>query len=157
MKQSPELDRIEEAMRPGVITLDGFLGQDRRRLVDILEEDDAAVRRLGLTHAAIAAAMARLRDAGRKGLDEFIDVPPHFLVRVESVRGILPCPFGHKGVYHKENTTIRNLLTDAEIVFTDLNIHMIEAHGFYEGAGSPFRVGPEDLARILDIEPGAPQ
>jgi hypothetical protein len=28
---------------------------------------------------------------------------------------------------------------------------MIEAHGFYEGKGSPFRVDPERAARVLGL------
>ena len=33
MKQTVQLQRIQEKMRPGVITRDGFLGSDRRNLV----------------------------------------------------------------------------------------------------------------------------
>lgn len=158
MKQTPELDRIEALMRPGGLTLEGFLGQDPRRLVDILVADEADVQRLGLTHGAIAAAMRRLSEAGRRGLGEFIAVAPHFSVRVESVRGVLPCPFGHAGVLRKENTTVRNERSGGEVTYTDLNTHMIEAHGFYEGKGSPFRLEPAGLREVLEIraEPEAP-
>ena len=68
MKQTKILDDIQRQMRPGVITQAGFLGTDRRKLVDILAQDDAAVQRLGLTHARIAARMRELSDAGKKGL-----------------------------------------------------------------------------------------
>ena len=57
MKQMPGLDKVQANMHPGVISLEGFLGDDARKLADILIEDDAAVRRLGLTHARIAAGM----------------------------------------------------------------------------------------------------
>ena len=40
MKQTPEYDKIQEQMRKGVITLDGFLGTDERKLVDIIASDD---------------------------------------------------------------------------------------------------------------------
>ena len=54
MKQSPQMQKIQNAMRPGVITLNGFLGTDDRNLDDILTADDALVKRLNLTHQAIA-------------------------------------------------------------------------------------------------------
>jgi hypothetical protein len=151
MKQDPDWQQIQANMRPGVITLQGFLGPDGRDLVQIIDEDDAAVRRLDLTHGAIAARMAELRDAGARGLGEFIDVPPHFAVRVDSVRGRLRCPFGEPGLTPKTNITVKNLATGREITFTDLNIHCIRAHGFYQGRRSVFRIDPAALAEIIEI------
>ncbi len=151
MKQTPQMDRIQEAMRPGAITLEGFLGTDTRKLVDILVEDDAAVNRAQLTHEAIAMRMTELREAGLKGLGEFVTVESMFEVRVDTVRGKLPCPFGDPGIFSKTNITVRNLLKEKEITFTDLNIHMIAAHGFYEGKGSHFRLEPDELADIIEV------
>ena len=153
MKQSPQLQKAQEKMQPGVITRDGFLGSDQRNLIDILTQDDATVKRMGLSHVEIASRMRKLRNEGMKGLGDFISVPPHFEVRVDSVRGKLPCPFGHPGLVRKTNITVRNLETGDEITFTDMNIHMIEAHGFYEGKGAPFRLEPEKLAAALEIVP----
>jgi hypothetical protein len=157
VKQSRQDDTIQDQMRPGIITHDGLLGTDRRKLRDILDADDAAVRRLGLTHAAVAARMRELRDAGAQGLGEPVTVLDHFEVRVDSVRGQLPCPFPHEGLCRKEFVDVRNLKTGERATFTELNIHLIEAHGFYEGAGSPFRQDPATLARVLQIVsvPGA--
>ncbi|MBN1901418.1 hypothetical protein JW926_08875 [Candidatus Sumerlaeota bacterium] len=149
MKQSPEFDRIQKAMAPGVICRDGFLGTDTRQLIEILIDDDADVKRLGTTHEAIAGRMRQLRDEGMKGLGEFVKVPPHFEARVDSVRGKLPCPFGHPGIIPKTNITVRNMESGGEITYTDMNIHLIEAHGFYEGRGACFRLEPADLLRIL--------
>ncbi|MBN1835793.1 MAG: hypothetical protein JW820_08075 [Spirochaetales bacterium] len=153
MKQTVQMDRIQEKMAPGVITLDGFLGTDPRKLIDILVEDDEEVKRLNLTHQGIAQRMIELREAGMQGLGEFIEVAAHFEVRVDSVRGKLPCPFGDPGVFPKTNITVRNLELEREVVFTDLHIHMIYSHGFYEGKGSKFRLEPAVLAAVLEVEP----
>ena len=107
---------------------------------------------------AIARAMKRFRKEGEKGLGEFIPLEPHFEVRVDGARGKLPCPFEHPGLFRKMNTTVKNLELNREIIYSDLNIHMIEAHGFYEGRGSFFRTDPKDLVDILEIPPqGADQ
>ena len=152
MKQTPQMQEIQDKMKPGVITLHGFLGDDTRNLIDILVEDEAEVRRLGCNHKRISQRMAEFRSAGMKGLGYFISVDPHFESKVDTARGKLPCPFGHPGMLPKTNTTIRNLRSEREITFSDLNIHLIEEHGFYEGKGSLFRLEPKDIVEILEIE-----
>ncbi len=152
MKQTPYLQQAQEAMRRGRLTEDGFLGDDTRLLADILAADDAAVRRMGVAHAEIADEMARLREAGRAGLGEFVFVPPHFEVRVDEVRGLLACPFGEAGLLPKTHITIRNIERKMELTISDLNIHLIREHGFYEGLGSPFRVDPQVAVRVLDLD-----
>jgi hypothetical protein len=151
MKQTVQMQKVQARMAPGVITRDGFLGEDRRPLIDILLADGEAVKAIGLDHAAIAARMVELRDAGMAGLGEFVDVAPHFEVRVDSVRGRLPCPFGDPGIFPKTNVTVRNTHTGREITYTGLHIHLVRVHGFYEGHGSPFRLEPRDLAEVLEI------
>ncbi len=153
MKQSPQLAKIQENMRPGAMTLEGFLGTDSRNLIDILDEDDAEVKRMGYTHEAIAEKMAEFREAGKKGLGEFTSVPPHFDVRVDTARGKLPSPFGGPGLYAKTNITVVNKEKNREIYYSDLNIHLIRNHGFYEGKGSRYRLEPKDLIDILEIGP----
>ena len=152
MKQTKKMDEIQEKMKPGRITLHGFLGEDKRNIVDILIEDDARVKRMNLTHKKIAKKMIQFKQKGMKGMGDFIKVEPHFEVKVESVRGKLPCPFGDPGIFPKVNTTVLNKKIDKSLVYTDLNIHMIWVHGFYEGKGSRFRLEPEKLKNVLEIE-----
>jgi len=164
------------AMKPGNNELDGFLGSDQRPLAEIIRADDETVKKLGLTQQIIATRMRDFREAGKNGLGEFVAVTPHFEVSCEIVRGLLPCPFGEQGRsacnatqpavatrqrcgrvrsiagrHRKTIVTVRNLRLRKEITFSDLNIHLIAAHGFYEGKGSPFRLEPAELAQILEI------
>jgi len=151
MKQTPEYQAIQQQMAPGVITLDGFLGTDTRNLIDIIASDDARVHALNVTHEAIAERMQYFRDAGLDGLGEFLKIDGNFEVRVDSVRGKLPSPFGGRGMYEKVNTTVRNLSDGREVTYTDLHIHFVRDHGFYEGLGSPFRIEPADLVSVLEV------
>jgi hypothetical protein len=152
MKQTEQMKEIQERMKPGVITLDGFLGADDRNLIDILVEDDAEVKRFSLTHEKIAARMQELRDAGKEGLGDLISIAPHFEVSVDIARGKLPCPFGHRGLIRKTIIKVKNMEKDREVAYTDLNIHMIKEHGFYQGKESLFRVELRDLVDILEIK-----
>ncbi len=153
MKQTPQMNEIQMQMQRGVITLEGFLGTDERNLSDILLSDDQLVNLHHFSHAGIAERMQHFRDAGMEGLGEFITIDGHFEVRVDSVRGTLPSPFGGPGMYAKVNTTVRNLSLGKEITYTDLHIHLVRDHGFYEGTGSRFRLEPIELATILEAEP----
>ncbi len=151
MKQSPELDRIQGQMAPGVLTRDGFLGNDRRCLAEIIDADCAVVHRIGVTHAAIAARMRDLRESGKSGLGLPVRVPPHFEVQVEAARGRQPCPFGGRGLFGKTTTFVTNVRLGEQVQFSDLQIHMIGMHGFYEGTGSRYRIDPERLVLVLEV------
>jgi len=151
MQKKSSLDALEQTLRQASTTRDGFLGQDARGLAAILQADDAAIRRRGLTHAHIAQHLRALRQAGWEGLGEPVSVPPHFEVCVDAARGTLACPFGDQGSFAKVNTTVHNLENGKNITFTDLNIHLIAAHGFYEGHGAQFRLDPEQLMDTLEM------
>jgi hypothetical protein len=67
---------------------------------------------------------------------------------------MLPSPFGDpKRLYHKIVATVTNTKQNKELRYTQLNVHMIRDHGFFEGKGSVFRLEPEDVVTILDIRP----
>ena len=151
MKTAKPLDAITLALQPGTVAREGFLGSDSRSLADILAADQAAVERLHLSHPQIARRMKELRDAGQKGLGDWIVIPPQWEARVDAVRGHLPCPFGDPGLYSKTLIAVRNTRLGMEIVYSDLLIHLIEEHGFYEGRGSPFRLDPERIAAALGL------
>lgn len=153
MKQNPEMEIVQQNMQPGVITLQGFLGNDHRDLVQIIDEDEAIIESIEVTSAQITARMDYFKEQGAKGLGEFIDVDSHFAVRVDSVRGKLRCPFEHPGLIPKTNITVKNLKSHREITYTEMNIHCIREHGFFEGKGSFFRIEPEAIVEILEITP----
>lgn len=151
MKKTNSPDTIEQTLRQASASREGFLGSDKRGLAAILRADDQAVRRRGLTRAHIARHLRALRQAGWQGLGEPVSVTPHFEVCVDAARGTLPCPFGDQGSFAKVNTSVHNLASGKQITFSDLNIHLIAKHGFYEGRGAKFRLDPEQLMDTLEI------
>ncbi|NCA99845.1 MAG: hypothetical protein EOM08_01975 [Clostridia bacterium] len=149
MKQSPNLQDIQEAMKPGSLSAEGFLGTDDRSLSDILQADQQTVRRLGVTDQAIAAAMRRLTEAAKTGLGKPIELDGLYEATDDEFMGRLPCPFRDNFKAEKRITTVHNLATGQTMAWSDLNIHMIEAHGFYEGFGSHYRLEPAGLVDFL--------
>ena len=153
MKQSPQLNAAQARMRPGVITLEGFLGPDRRKLIEIIDADHATVRGLGLQHDQIAGRLRFFTERGKAGLGAPVRVDDDYEVEVQEARGFLTCPWGHRGKFRKSITTVRNLKTREAARWSPLCVHLIETHGFYEGVGAAYRKDPAALARVLDIQP----
>jgi hypothetical protein len=151
MKQSPELKAIQANMMPGSLSAHGFIGEDSRNLADILRADAKALKQAGITQQALADKMQELTDFGMQGLGRPMLVNSCFEIEVEDYMGKLPCPFRDNAKVDKRQTRIRRLDTGVIMRWTDLNIHMIRKHGFFEGHGSNYRLDPEELARFLGI------
>ena len=149
MKRSPEAKRIEEVLRCSRIVAGGFFGVDTRILEEIIETDAASLIKLGITAPRIAARMREITDRGKAGLGTTVKFDEKREVVVDENRGQTVCPWPHVGGYQKTITTVRRLDTGATVKWSDLSLHFIEAHGFFQGRGSAFRVEPEDLVAVL--------
>lgn len=156
MKQTPELDRIQARMRPGVLTMKGFLGTDPRPLADILAEDDAVVRAAGVTHAQIADRLEAITKAGTDLMEAETIVENRFRVVVRDDRGLLPSPFGD-GRFSKGDTEVTDPVTGRTFRWNGLTLHLIRHHGFYNGKGSDYRLDPAVLIEVFGIAPAPDQ
>jgi hypothetical protein len=148
MKNTEAEKNALERMKPGAITIQGFLGTDTRSLADIIEADAEEFRRLKLDPEEVADRLEHLRDAGQAGLGEPITVEGRYIVSTGDARGVLPCPYGD-GVFHKNSVTVDDERSGVELIYSDLSLHLLRVHGFCQGLESPFRLAPEALARLL--------
>jgi len=152
MKMSPEYVRAQENMQPGVITSDGFLGDDKRPIVEIIAADEADMERNGLDFDETVALMRHLLDEGRKGLGEPVTVDGKWVVQVSEARGHLASPF-HDGKFRKVNAQVTPVGTppsaDESILYSDLSLHLIEKYHFFQGHGASFRLAPAKIKRVL--------
>ena len=151
MKQTPEEKQHYENFKPGQITKEGFLGHDTRHIHDIIEDDAHTLHRLGVSLEQIADRLQYFIEEGKKGLESVVDLGD-YTTHVRWSRGMLPSPFGDpKRLYHKIVATVVNKALQKELKYTQLNVHMIRDHGFFEGKGSVFRLEPEEVVEILGI------
>lgn len=150
--QSPQLDEVEQRMRR-LEAQHGYLADDPRTLVTILTEDERTVKALGLTHQAIAHRLRSLTEAAKQALGGPVVVENLWRVVVQDFRGRLPCPWGHPGLYPKTHVVVERLDTGETLQWTDLSIHLIETHGFYQGLGSPYRLDPLKTASFCAVSP----
>ncbi len=146
MKQTREEKKHYPDFKPGKITRDGFLGTDSRYIHDIIESDMRILEKLDMSREKIADQLQYFIDEGKKGLESHMDIG-EFIVNIEWDRGMLPCPFGERGLHHKIIAHVQNKSTGRMICYSQLNVHMIRNHGFFEGLGSIYRLEPEMLVR----------
>jgi hypothetical protein len=150
VKQTPELDRIQEKMKPGVLTLKGFLGNDDRNLADILSADQLALQKLGITAEDICD---RLDDLARRGTDlmeQEIEVDNRYRIKVRDDRGKLPSPWGD-GLFEKGDVELYDMQSGKKLKWNQLTLTLACKHGFFGGYGSEYRLDPEIAVQILDL------
>ncbi|MBN2212516.1 MAG: hypothetical protein JW709_14055 [Sedimentisphaerales bacterium] len=148
MKQPPDIQKLEAMLRSGKLAAHGFMGNDPRSLNEIIDADAAVLANLGVTALELARRMQNLTDLARPYLGNFVTAGS-LEVAVVDYPGKLVCPWPHSGPIAKRITTIRHLPTGRSLRWSDLNIHLIEEHGFFEGKGSPFRLEPAELVEML--------
>ena len=87
VKQSPNLDLVEREMRR--IGMGTFLGSDRRRLAEILDDDHESVNALGLTNEQIASRLEEITHTAKKNLGDRLILEDRYEVRAEEHRGMM--------------------------------------------------------------------
>lgn len=152
MKQTPELDRVQEKMQPGVLTLKGFLGDDDRKLADILAADQLCLNQLGITATQIAEKLADLAERGTDLMEEEITIDERYKVRVRDDRGKIPSPWGD-GLFEKGDVDLTDTVTGKCLKWNKLTLRLMSEHGFFGGRGSEYRIDPEIAREILNLLP----
>lgn len=150
MKMTFDQNAAEERMRPGVLTSQGFLGNDSRRLIDIIEADEEEFRARGLDFDEVADVLDRLAREGEKGLGEPITVDGKWLVKSDEARGRIACPY-QDGLYHKNAVTVELAATGDRLIYSDLSLHLLRVHHFCQGRGSPFRLSADALKKVCKL------
>ncbi|MCK5198380.1 MAG: hypothetical protein KAR21_08520 [Spirochaetales bacterium] len=148
MKMTPAMKKAQENMQAGVIIADGFLGDEKKSIKDMMVRDEAEMIRAGLSFDEVSERLVYFLEEGRKGLGEPVTVNDKWLIRVIDPRGHLPCPF-EDGIFRKISAEIELKSSGEKLLVTDLSIHLLKDHHFIEGIGSQFRLEPELVKRVL--------
>ncbi|AQQ69940.1 hypothetical protein SMSP2_00274 [Limihaloglobus sulfuriphilus] len=149
MKESPQSKKLEAMLRSSKLVAGGFLGTDNRSVSEIIETDRQTAAAAGYSTAEIARRMQEITDIAVTGLGNFVRIDEGLEAMVEEAKGSLVCPWPHPGTYAKRVTILRDTKNQKLLQWSDLNIHMIAEHGFFEGRGSTFRLEPDELADVI--------
>lgn len=149
MKQDPETQRLDSVLRSSVLVAGGFMGNDPRSVTELIDADAVELVRSGVTNEQLAARMEEITKEAAGAQGTWIEIGPDCEAQVDETRGATSCPWRHPGKYFKRVTTVRRKGSEQTIRWSDLSIHMIHDHGFFEGRGSMFRIEPADLVKML--------
>lgn len=149
MKESPEIQKLEKQLRSTNISAFGFMGADSRSLSEIISSDLSDLRELGISITKIVSRMKEITNKAEPALGTWVQIDNQFQTRVDEAKGHIICPWPHPAAFPIRITYVENPKTGQNIQWTDLNIHLIEAHNFFEGKGSPYRIEPKELVKMI--------
>lgn len=149
MKESPQSKKLDEMLRSSKLAAGGFMGQDSRSVSEIIDNDLAIVSESNLTKEQVAARMREITEKAIALLGNWVEIDKKILARVDEAKGFLVCPWPHSGRYAKRVTYVKSMETGMTIQWSDLNMHFIEEHGFFEGKGASFRIEPKELIKVI--------
>lgn len=150
MKPNPKEQAVLENLEGGKLAKDGFLGDDPRPPQEIIRDDLAELEAAGLSQQDVAARMRALTKKGLEGLGSPMEANGYQLT-VEDYMGWMSCPFRDNRRAAKRVTHAQLLATGETMTWSDMSIHLIDAHGFFQGIGSPYRLEPLLLAKFLKL------
>jgi hypothetical protein len=149
MKENPADKATRDRLEPGQISVEGFLGKDKRPLADIIAADTGEVEAAGFTVEQLGGFLEKLHqtaDAGWEGRVTACD--GKITVRSDETLGQIPCPFACGANCHKAIVGVKDADGNDLLDFTPLAAHLIAKHGFFEGKGSPCRIEPKKLIEL---------
>jgi hypothetical protein len=156
----PDFDQIEARMRPGALSLRGFLGPTES-LRAVLAADNQSMYRAGVTFEALAAAIESLISAANASSAHDTIVNGTHRARIRQYLGFQICPWSPdplhmqctgRGVHFSSvDWSVENLRTGRALEGPGLIVHLMHDHHFCEGLESPYRVDPTALAEVLGL------
>lgn len=152
-----ELVLYEQRLYPNSYSQVGFLGVNDK-LLDTVSKDLEYLESVNITTEQIANRLNRIiKQYFNSDSDHIIDGKFKITDSI-CTKGHQECPFHEldndkKKPSGSSDYEITNVETGEKFWFPILIIHLIRAHGFFEGKGSSYRVEPETVIRILEIEP----
>lgn len=149
MKESPQNKKIETMLRSSKLVAGGFMGIDTRSVSEIIDSDINELSKADLTCEQVAGRMQKITDTAKSGLGTWVPINDILQAKTDDARGFIPCPWPHSGRFIKRITTLRHVDTGEAIQWSDLNIHLIGQHGFFQGQGSNFRIEPKKLIEMI--------
>jgi hypothetical protein len=149
MKESHQNKKLEAVLRSSKLVADGFMGIDTRSVSEIIDADKNELSRLGFTSEQLAGRMQQITDTAKPGLGTWVRIDDNLEAKTDEARGFLPCPWPHAGRFVKRITIAKRIKTGETIQWSDLNIHLIGQHSFFQGKGSGFRIEPKKLIEMI--------
>lgn len=201
MQNHLSIAELEERMRPGAYSPQGFLGTTES-LELVVQRDEEILKTLEVSHEAIASVLEeilqavqnertrllqfrqrgekvheyakrteeyRTREANLPDLYHPASIPDfslenlpstdigylvgdQFQVFIAEYRGLQECPWGcESDPWSNFDFLLLNRELGEYITGPGMIVHLLREHHFFEGVGSPYRVDPTKVIRVLGL------
>jgi hypothetical protein len=147
-------NNLRKLLGPSQFSAEGYLGSDGRNPEEIIEEDEAEMRRLKTTKEKIGLALREAYVKAERALGNPIKMFDTITLCHDEARGRIPSPFPGDGAFQKGQVKVSDASSGQTFLITPLSIHLIEKYGFFQGKGSKYRIEPEFAARLVQEMPG---
>ena len=125
------------------------MGTDTRDVNQIIDDDLAVLTGFGITAEQLAQRMRIITEKAEPGLGTWVKIDDNLRAMTIGAKGALTCPWPHPGRFNKIVTTAERIDSGQNLRWSDLSIHLIEEHGFFQGKGSTFRLEPDKLIKVI--------
>lgn len=150
-KHAPGDRDLHDRLSPTGFSGSGFLGHDPRDWEEIVAADQRALAEQGVRLDHLMAALRTIFEAAVQSQGDDVQVAPEVTASCLECRGRVPSPFPGEGTFAKHQVRVQRTSGEKCFVLTELGLHLIEHHAFFQGHGSPFRVDPVLAARLLGL------
>jgi len=147
MKLPPHIKQLEELLHSSKFVAGGFLGDDPRPLLEIIEHDLAELALLGYSITQVADRMDEITRRAIQGHGMAVQIDETLSAVADESRGVLVCPWHDN--QHFGKTVITATRANTSVRWSDLSLHLIRAHAFFQGRGSAFRLEPRQLVSVI--------
>jgi hypothetical protein len=164
-----ELKLIQKIMRPDQISQEGFL-DNKEKLIDVYLRDKKTLEDYDITFEEIHDKLKDFFDSVREGYkncENVLEVDSFpiktkrygdkYMASVVKYWGDQQCPFEELEAYSdfkqgegSIDVTIYNTANNTKIFFSELHLHLIKYHNFFEG-NTAYRLDPIDVIKCLEI------
>lgn len=154
MKRTPSEDELMDRLGPSKFSAAGFLGTDHRPVSEIIADDLRTLEQAGVTVEKLVAVLSEAYRKAREAMGAEVQAAPGVTAVFHESMGRIPSPFRGDGVFEKGDAVLTHDASGQSLVVTRLGLALIEAHQFFQGRGSRYRVDPSVAIRMFGLGEG---
>jgi hypothetical protein len=152
MKPNQKNSSLKDLLGPSKFSSRGYLGTDARAPEDIIKDDLKTLERIGIDKKKLVAVLKEAYGAAEKALGNPVELSLGVIAVHHEARGRIPSPFSEDGTLPKGEAVVSDKNSGETFTITPLSIVLIERHNFFQGKGSPYRIDPEVVIKLLGIK-----
>ena len=96
-KKTPEIQRLEEVLRSSKLAYGGFMGEDSRSVLDVIDADAAELSKLSIEPQKLAEKMQQITDLAKVALGNWVKIDENRRAMARRGNGYFGMPLAASG------------------------------------------------------------